>query len=325
MRDGVNPEKYSNKKNTRFLHRIIIPVYIPNKSEDYYIESVRVFKSCLNSIINSINPEITAISIVNNNSFNEINIFLEENLLNKKINKHIRCAENIGKVYAVISEAKASFEPFITIADADVYFIKGWETKIFELFNIYSRAGAISPVPSPNNCFYHNSTIFFDNYLIGKLKYQNKISENEFDFYLRGMNNPSLLNRENSKFSWKQKQYFLNKEKTAIAGACHFVATYRKEIFDLKIPFPELKFENGYEEYFLDDKVDRLGLYRLSTTENFAYHMGNRYEDIDKVPSENVGVLAHSLINSIGSSSKSIIPYVIRTFYFRVLKKIFKI
>lgn len=135
MRDGVNTEKYSKKKNTHFLHRIIIPVYIPNRSEDYYLESIKVFKSCLNSIIHSINPETTAISVVNNNSFHEIDSFLEQYILNRKIYKHVKYQENKGKVYAVISEAKASFEPFITIADADVYFIKGWETKIFELFN----------------------------------------------------------------------------------------------------------------------------------------------------------------------------------------------
>ena len=47
MRKGVNPEKDKTEKNLVKFHRIIIPVYIPNLTEEYYTESLQVFESCI--------------------------------------------------------------------------------------------------------------------------------------------------------------------------------------------------------------------------------------------------------------------------------------
>jgi len=68
MREGVNPEKYKEEKNERKFHRIIMPVFIPETTEDYYTESIEVFKSCVSSLFKTINYHSTVITIINNNS-----------------------------------------------------------------------------------------------------------------------------------------------------------------------------------------------------------------------------------------------------------------
>ena len=48
-RRGINPEKLNPKQLNYKLHRVIIPFYIPNVTEEYYKESVAVLDLCLKS------------------------------------------------------------------------------------------------------------------------------------------------------------------------------------------------------------------------------------------------------------------------------------
>lgn len=278
MRKGINPEKSKGEKNRRYRHRIIIPVYIPNLEEDYYKESFEVFKVCLDSLINSINNDYSSITLINNASIPIVEDYLNKFLNNGLIDKKVSFSENKGKVYAVLAEAKAAFEPYVTIADADVYFCKGWENAVSEVFEKVPRAGVVSPAPSPHMAFYHNVSVFSDLYLMNKLGYDKRVDDEDCELFLKGMGNDSLFERSGRPFNWKQKQYYLKGGSNSIVGAVHFVATYRSSIFRDSHLFPAIKFENGYEEDFLDRLADIRGWYRLSLSQTCAYHMGNKLE-----------------------------------------------
>lgn len=325
MRKGVNPEKYKEELNTRYFHRIVVPIYIPNVEEEYYKNTPGVLEHCLDSLITSINPETTAITVINNNSTSKIDAIIERRAAH--FDKVIKFTENKGKVYPLVHEARACYEPFITLVDSDVLFLKGWEQAVFSVFSTYHKAAVVAPLPSPGLAFKHNSSIFALPYLLGKIKHDKIINEVDCNLYLEGLGNPSLLTRNNRLKSWTEAHYFLNKEPKAIVGAGHFVATYKSDIFKEETLFPSVKFKNGYEDEFIDVLADKKGGYRLSTVETFAYHMGNNLDENIKTLSQGGGpLLQPELIAVIPTKLKPIIlPYFMRKFVFKVIKKLKKL
>lgn len=324
MRQGVNPEKYKGELNKKYFHRIIIPVYIPNIEEEYYRESIQVLDYCLNSVIKTINLETTVLTLINNNSTHLLDSVLAKH--SPFIDKLVSYSENKGKVYAVLSEAKSSFEPFITIADADVLFLSGWEMAVFNIFHNMPRAGVVAPLPCSYLAFNHNFSVFFDYYFINKIRYDKIVDDHDCDLYLKGLGNSSLLNRNNRRYSWKEKQYFIKNNVDMVLGSGHFVATYRKEIFNSTDNFPEIKFLNGYEDLFIDKPSDKFGLYRLSTPKTYAYHVGNKLDDFTKQTTFNEKFkIKPEFFLKIKFPSKSLIPYWIKSIIFRILKKIKKL
>lgn len=323
MRSGVNPQKLKSEKNRLKYHRVIVPVHIPNLEEDYYREALTVLKSCLHSLLQTINSETTDVTIINNSSCIETTNFLRQLLKEGSVNKLVEYKENMGKVYAVLNEARASYESFLTVADADVLFLKGWEKAVFDLFKEYKKAGVISPVPSQSLALYKNCSLFFDLYFSGQIKYDKIVKDEDCDLFLKGLGNPLLLTRKNAPFSWKEKQYFLKRSIKAVVGANHYVATYRREALVNNCQFPHKKFTKGYEEKYLDEPVDRLGWYRLSTPQTFAYHLGNRLEENIKLSAPyGENILEPSLFSTLSPAGPSLFPYALKKAYFKMLRKV---
>lgn len=277
MRIGVNPEKIKNEYNVLKKHRIIIVFYIPNVLDDYYKQAFDILDYQLDSLTKSVSFDTTAITLVNNNSSIESTEIY--NKYSSFIDKYVVYNENKGKVYAVLNEVRSVFEPFVTITDSDVLFYNGWEKAIFSIFKNFPKAGVVTPLPIPFNAFYFNENLFFNSLWTGIVKYDKIVKDEDIDKYVKGINNIAATKR-NSKYNWKEKQYFLKKNDTiAIVGASHFVATYKTAIFRNIYTFPQVKFKNGYEEQFIDILSLKKGLYRLSTNGTFAYHMGNTIDD----------------------------------------------
>ena len=323
MRNGVNPEKFKNELLPVFLHRVIVPVYIPNLKEEYYRNHLEVFEKFLGQLIRTINPQTTAITLINNNSCDEIAGVIDK--YRSAIDKLVWYAENKGKVFPVLQEARAAAEPFVTITDADVLFYEGWEQAVFTIFASCPKAGVVAPLPSPALAFYENTAVFSDNFLTGGINYQKILSDADAELYLAGMGNNSLLNRENREFSWKERQYVLTKA-NAIVGSGHFVATYRSELFKGKNEQPKLKFKNGLEREFIDSLSDEKGYYRLSTIETYAYHMANNLDEhAISLKEEGENLVSEDLIRKAQNSKKSPFPFFLRKLVFRILKRFFKL
>ncbi|MEP0263909.1 glycosyltransferase [Dokdonia sp.] len=324
MRKGVNPEKLKDESNHQYKHRVIMPVYIPNVSEDYYKEALEVFKISLHSLITTINLDTTAITLINNNSIPEVSAIV--NLYHEKIDKLISYSDNKGKVYAAISEMKSCYEPFVTCTDADVLFIQGWEKEVFSVFKEHPKAGVVAPLPSPSLGLKYNNSLFLNNCLFGNLKYNKIVEDEDLNLYLDGVTNTSLLNRAKGKYNWSEKQYYLTGNKPAIIGAGHFVATYKSILFEKKGAFPKMKFVKGYENDFIDVISDKFGLYRLSTVKTFAYHIGNKIDsNVEKLSNLKGDKILKIDFDGIKIAHvKTRIPYKLRVVLFKVLNKILK-
>jgi hypothetical protein len=325
MRIGVNPEKFKGEKNIKKQHRVVVVFYVPNIEEDYYKESIAVLDACLNSLVNTINFETTNITLINNNSVVEVTEVIEKYIRKKQIDKYVLYDENKGKVYAVIDEVRGIYEPFVTITDCDVLFFSGWEQAVFDVFKNYSKAGVVTPLPSPYSAFTSNISVFFDHYFLGKMRYNKIVKDKDVDLYIHGVNNEALIKRK-GRYNWKEKQYYLNGKVKAIVGATHFVATYKSEIFRQETAFPEIKFVNGYETAFIDDLAEKKGLYRLSTINTYAYHIGNKMDDFaERLVFNSALLLNQDTFTKFKKSDKrkiNFVPFVIKKMVFNVVNKL---
>jgi hypothetical protein len=328
MRIGVNPEKSKGERNSKKQHRVIVVFFIPNIIDDYYKESIAVLDSCLESLVNTINFETTCITLINNNSAVELNEIINKYINNKQIDKYILYSENRGKVYATMNEIRGIYEPFVTISDADVLFLRGWERAVFNVFKNFEWAGVVSPLPCSNLAFNHNNSFFFDSILSFSIKKNKIVTDEDCDIYLQGLGNDSLLNRNNRNFNWRTHQYYSKyKNEVVILGAGHFVSTYRTALINCSNDYPEYKFFNGYEDKFIDNKADAKGYYRLSLHQTFAYHIGNRLdENVTTLKiREGAYITSKDFENLQLDIKKRFSPYWLRSITFRIMKKILKL
>lgn len=278
MREGNNPEKNKEEKNILKPHRVVVVFYIPESDEDFYNEMDIVLDKCLQTLTLTINPETTNITLINNNSSKKVKAVVDK--FSHQIDKYVFYSENKGKVYAVLNEVRAVYEPFVTITDADILFYNGWEKAVFETYKQFPLAGVVSPMPLPYLTFYYNHNIFGFNTLKGNLKYGKYVADEDIDLYLQGTNLPNLVERK-TKYNWREKQIVLQKKDyISVVGAYHVVSTYRTEQFRNIYTFPDLKFKNSYELYFIDALSEGKGLIKLSTLKTFAYHIGNKIDSV---------------------------------------------
>ncbi len=275
MRLGNNPEKEQNILEVDAYHRVVIPVYIPNLTEPYFQDGLKILKFCLESLLKTVHIK-TKISIINNNCCAEVSNYLQslyakhhiiDQLLNSKI--------NLGKVNALYAAIKSNLEPIITIADADVMFLSNWQQAVENTMVNFPGCGMVSPVPSSiaYRGNYLNSTIYYA-FFKGKLTFENITDPDgllKFEKSIgRKMYNETHL---------KKHLVLSNNKGKAVIGCGHFLATFRAEVFN-NAPSENCKFKivGGSENNYLDKPNDKGGFLRLSTLQNYGYHLGNKEE-----------------------------------------------
>lgn len=317
MRIGANPEKKKGIRLHYKKHRVIIPVYIPDVEDAYFMNLFNVFKISMESLLETISTE-TLVTIINNDCKNEVSDYINKLLDEKKIDKHIKLAKNYGKVYTAVAEARASYEDYITIADADVFYFSNWENEVFKIFNTFKYAGVVAPLPAPHGALYNNVSLFGKVY--NQAKMGNVVDPKSFELFEKGTNNPNIF--QDRKHKWKEKQYYLEKSGIkACVGSGHFVATYKnvfKSFPDLK---PEHVFRVGDVELFLDVQFDKLGYYRLSSLKANVYHLGNTIPDWIKkinIKQKEISILIQKPIK-LPSQFKG--KYYFKKLLFKFLKK----
>ncbi|MEE9409082.1 MAG: glycosyltransferase family A protein [Polaribacter sp.] len=316
MRIGHNPEKKKFKKIVYKQHRVIIPVYIPDSDEEYFNNLFSVFKVSINSLIKTTDSKQTNITIVNNNSKNEVTDFIDSLLKEKSIDKHVKFSSNYGKVYTILSEAKASYEELITIADADVFYFSNWLENTVQVFKNFNNTGVVAPLPMPQLAFYSNSSLFSKKIL--NVKKGKVILDKDLLLFEESINSKISIKKNN----WFKNQLYLEKNNFKVCiGAGHFIATYRKEVLDnLNIERPKYIFEDGAETFHLDNPIDRFGYYRLSTTKTFVYHLGN---NIPKWVQEYVFKEIKPFEKIIETKLKNtFIPYTIKVIIAKIYRKL---
>ena len=275
MRIGTNPAKSDNKIEAKSYHRIIIPVFIPNLEEDYFKQSLDIFKLTIESILSTIHRK-TRISIFNNGSCEAVSHYLKRIFeAEDSIDQFINNKENVGKINAIYAVVKSNIEPLFTITDADVLFKVGWQQEVEKVFEHFPKAGIVSPVPF--------STLYSSD--LARM--------NLWEGFVRSkLNSSPVPNPEGLKhfeksigremFKEIHYQQFITLEhrsQKAVLGSGHFVCTVRAQVFQ-KGPLCPTMYKMGGE--VMADYIDKpnrdAGYLRLATLGNYAYHIGNRME-----------------------------------------------
>lgn len=271
MRVGFNPHKDEPLEKTKFLHQVIIPVYIPD-FDGYFKDSFAILKLCINSLIQSVHGQ-TMITIVNNGSCKEVVAYINQLFDEQKIHEVVH-TENLGKINSVIKGLAGNDIKLVTISDADVLFLKNWQNETVQVFNNFPKAGVVGLVPQIRLFEYFSSNLIFENWFSKKLKFTPIKNPEAFRKFYYSIGWAEDYNQDYTRWALSIE----NNNTRAVVGSGHFVATYKKELFD------EIKTYLGFKlgadtERYLDEKPLQKGLWRLTTEDNFAYHMGNVYED----------------------------------------------
>lgn len=279
MRKGNNPNKDKISINCKFWHQIIIPVYIPN-SEGYFEDAFKILRICIQSIFRTINSKHTYLTVVNNGSCKEIESYLNKLKDQGKINELISTS-NIGKLNAISKGIVGHNFDLLTIADADVYFLPGWQRETLKVFDEYPKTGSVGLVPQFNMFSNFCTNVLLDNFFNKACRfYKLAQPEDMWAFYKSiGWNMPKEHYYFQSVFGICNENGF-----KACIGSGHFVATYRKELFkNLKKYIPGKI--GAKSEQYLDKSAMINGFWKLTTFRNYAYHMGNCWEDwMDETP-----------------------------------------
>ena len=327
MRIGSNPQKSETKITLTTHHRIVVVVYIPNE-EGFYENSLEVFKACLDSLIFTISSAAT-ITVVNNGSHEKVSSFLNLYLKEKKIDTLISHNTNIGKIDALIGAARGSREKYITLTDADILFVKGWQESVEDVFYNFSNVGSVSPIPVRESLYFGTSSVL-KKILLRKIKFKPiPIPENFEDYnrYLESIN-WDLETKEDAKWNVVES----NNCKANI-GSGHQVLTIDRDIlFKMTPTNPSLTLVGGTSENdYIDFPIDKANRLRLATYQNYAYHMGNKLEDwmIDvqnnnkssdlnltsKLESKSIDLNMNWFFNNYFGLKKKIVKKLFRAFY----------
>lgn len=275
MRIGMNPQKAEKKVELVTNHRVVVVVFIPEMS-GFYKNSFEVFKLCINSLTTSTNKKI-AITVVNNGSCNEVVNFLDMCLKNGDVDTVIHHSKNIGKIDAMIGAARGAREQLITLTDSDILFKSGWQYNVENIFKTFKNVGIVSPIPVRQSKFYATSTTLLK-ILFKNIKLSKKAIPENFDDHNKYMQSINWDLETDKNALWSVLEYNNCK---AILGAGHQVLTLNRDILFKTVPTnPSLTLVGNSSEYnYVDIPVDKSSGLRLSTYNNYAYHMGNTPEE----------------------------------------------
>lgn len=300
MRIGYNPHKDKVQEESRYLHQIIIPVYIPNQ-EGYFKDSFAILKLCLESLFNTIH-EKTFVSIVNNGSATIVSDYLDLLLKENKIQELIH-TENIGKLNAILKGLAGNDIELVTISDSDVLFLPNWQKETVKVFAAVPKAGVVGIVPQFKTYESNCGNVLFDSLFNSKLRFvpvQNK------EALIRFYDSLGWDRNYNQDYLAHTLALEITPDLNVLIGSGHFVATYKKDIFESVVTYIGYKM-GGTSEGYLDTLPLKKDYWRLTTVDNYAYHMGNTIEnwmvDTPNEKQENIiveyNLLKRKKINSI--------------------------
>lgn len=280
MRVGLNPHKDKPQEKSEYLHQIIIPVYIPNQ-QDYFKDSFEILKLCLESLFTTIHNK-TFLTIVNNGSGDFVKDYLNELLNENKIQELIH-TQNIGKLNAILKGLAGNDIELVTISDADVLFLPNWQSETVKVFSQIPKAGVVGIVPQFKTYETNCGPVLFDNFFSKKLKFIPVKNVNSLCKFYDSIGWDRSYNQDYLKYNLGME---ITPNLTVLLGSGHFVATYKKDIFQNIKTYLGYKL-GGISEAYLDTLPLEKGYWRLTTSDNYAFHMGNVYEEWMKIDYNN--------------------------------------
>jgi hypothetical protein len=153
-------------------------------------------------------------------------------------------------------------------------FLQGWQSETIKIFKQIPKVGVVGIVPQFNLHKVNCANVLLDTLRNTRMQFL-------------PVKNPTALSLFYDSIGWDKKynhdylKYTLglkwNNDLTVLVGSGHFVATYKRTIFDAIANFNPYKM-GGYSEDCLDTLPLQKDYWRVTTQDNFAYHIGNTIE-----------------------------------------------
>lgn len=322
MRVGFNPHKDQLQEQSGYVHQIIVPLYIPNQ-EGYFKDSFSIFKLCMSSLFATIHNK-TFITIVNNGSGDFVKEYLNELLEDNKIHEVIH-THNIGKLNAILKGLTGNNIELVTISDSDVMFLENWQNETANVFTKLPKVGVVGIVPQFKTYEVNCGTIIFDNFFSKNLKFLPVKNTAALIRFYDSIGWDRTYNQDYLKYNLGLE---INVDFKVLIGSGHFVATYKKDMFEEITTYIGYKL-GGASEGYLDKAPLKKGYWRVTTYDNYGYHMGNTLEDWMKVETLSDEFKKYPRANFKKNKNQSNIAYFIKNRIFikfisnKVLVKLF--
>ena len=272
MRVGFNPNKDKVLPKSDYTHQVIVPVYIPHQN-DYFKDSFQILRFCLESLFTTSHAK-TYITVVNNGSCKEVILYLNQLQNEGKIQEVIHTTA-IGKLNAILKGLTGHQFALITITDADVLFLNHWQKATYEVFEAFPKTGLVCTTPSSKSFNDKTFTILTEKLFSKSMAFTPVKNPAAFKAFTKSIGNPNFY----KPVHYKKHLTLTNHKVQAVVGAGHFVATYRGNIFsDLGVTATPFSLGGTSEAEILDLPVIQKGYWRLSTDDNYTYHLGNVIE-----------------------------------------------
>lgn len=271
MREGENPQRHKKMKMNSYSHRIIIPLYLP-EMDGYYKDSFAIFKLCLNSLFKTISKD-SAITVINNGCTPVVVDYLDSLYLEGRVDEIIH-TQRIGKMNAILKGIRSSNEQYLTITDADVLFKSGWLSETLRIFKAFDKVAVVGLVPQFKMYENFSYNVIFDNFLNKHMKFSDVKDVEDMKMFYKSIDWNDDYNKDYLKYNLSiQKEGVI-----ALVGTGHFVATYKRGLFENDVEYSSYLLGGDSEVVHLDLPPAKKNLWRLNTEGNYAYHMGNILE-----------------------------------------------
>lgn len=314
MRVGSNPNK-EKKIATHYEHQVIIPVHIPNR-EGYFKDSLKILSLCLTSVIKTSHSK-TFITIINNGSCREVFSLLQKQFDNGSIHELIHTS-NIGKNNAILKAINGHYFKYITVADADVLFLNNWQFETMKVFHSFPKTGVVGLTPQVKLYADLSYNALFDNFFFKKMSFSQTKNPKALKEFTRSIGWDNNFNQDYLKMQLTIRD---NSGFKAVVGSGHYVATYRRDNIATFNNYPiDVLLSSKFDRMLLDEPGMRKGSWRLTTEDNYAFHMGNVYEPwmdekVNKLTTETINILEYQY----PKISTSYVSYFLKNHLFRKL------
>ncbi len=269
MRVGQNPAKRIYKVAQPKDLSIVVVNFIPLLA-GYHAQSLEVLKVCLESIRAATSVPFD-LMVFDNHSCAEVRRYLFDELVADRIQYLVLSDTNIGKIGAWNYMFGAAQGKYIAYADADIFFRPGWFEDALSLFETFPKVGMVTGCPVRNPPEVLTASQEWG-------RQQNALREGIFIDWQAYLEHALSLGWDEAKARQMYqagKDYLLEYGgRQALIGAGHFQFIAPREVLHSILPLPSGAPMRG--ERILDRKINDLGYLRLTGTQAYVRHMGNR-------------------------------------------------
>ena len=287
MRKGQNPAKMGLLAYHSKRVGIALLSSIPDQ-DAYSSQSLEILKYQVASVRNSFND--CDLVIFDNGSCLEVQAELKKFHAQGLVDVLILSRVNFGKTGAMNWLLASLPNELIVYADGDVLFRPGWFEAAEKILNSFPKTGLVTSQPCLFDILRGNGRAWQSLENDPNLEISEKhLKESTIEEYARGI---GLDAERIARLRTQPVKVAENRMSgvQAVVGASHIQFLMRRDVARKLIPLPCEYALNKDEDAFLNQRIDQLGLWQLSTVEPFIYHMGNRLDENDLSEIQSLGL-----------------------------------